>query len=111
MDKNSKEQLKRERVWVFTDKDLIEGTLFQPQDIRLSDAVNAPSAQRDRPYMALTDATVTRIETGQEILSSRFLLVSRSQVVVMMPKSEVLSCPIGRRSEGGVVLKNQTHLP
>ncbi len=101
----AKEQLKRERVWILTDQDLIEGTLFQPTDIRLSDAVNAQAAQRDRPYMALTDAIVTRIETGQEILSTRFLLVSRGQVVVMMPKSEVLACPIGKRSEP-IVLKD-----
>ncbi len=111
MEKHSKtkEQLKRERVWVFTDQDLIEGTLFQPQDIRLSDAVNAQAAQRERPYMALTDAIVTRLETGQEILSTRFLLVSRNKVVVMMPKSEVLSCPLDKRAEPAVMLKNQNH--
>lgn len=99
MDKHQKDALKRERVWILTDRDLIEGTLFQPQDIRLSDAINAQAAQRDRPYIALTDAVVTRIESGRELISTRFLLVSRNQIVVMMPRSEVLGAPLSQRAE------------
>ena len=81
--------LVRERVVIVTDQELIEGTICYAEGIRLSDALNSESAHLSKPHLPLVDASVTRIETGREILRSRFLLVARSKIVVLLPKSEI----------------------
>jgi hypothetical protein len=83
----------REPVVIVTDLDLIEGTICYPRGIRLSDALNAESAQLAKPHLPLVDASVTRIETGKELLRSRFLLVAREKIVVLLPRSEMSSTP------------------
>jgi len=89
--------LVRDRVLVVTEHDLIEGTLCYPRGLRLSDALNAPSSQRDKPNLALVDATVTRIATGQKLLASQFLLVARERIVMLMPTSEMTQRPLSGR--------------
>src|SRR5258705_4836540 len=79
----------RERVVIVTDQELIEGTICYAEGIRLSDALNSESAHLSKPHLPLVDASVIRIETGREILRSRFLLVARSKIVVLLPKSEI----------------------
>jgi hypothetical protein len=78
----------RERVVILTDQDLIEGTICYSEGIRLSDALNSETAHLARPHLPLVDATVCQRNTGQVILRSRFLLVARSKIVVVLPKSE-----------------------
>ena len=87
----------RERVLILTDRELIEGTICYAEGIRLSDALNSASAQLSKPHLPLVDATVTRVDTGQEVLRCRFLLVARSKIVVLLPKSE-LAAPNARRA-------------
>jgi hypothetical protein len=88
-DQANSANLKRERVVIQTEHDLIEGTFCYARGLRLSDALNA-AVNREKPYMSLVDATVTRLETGQVLFRSRFLLVSRTRIVVLLPKSEIL---------------------
>jgi hypothetical protein len=85
---------------IFTDKEFIEGTFYHNKNMRLSDALNGP-AHRDNPYLPLADARVTNLETGEERLQSRFILVAHEKIVVMMPRTEILSCPVIRRWLGG----------
>jgi hypothetical protein len=84
-----------EQILILTEKELIEGTFFHHRNIRLSDALNGPG-HRDNPYVPLADAIVTSRETGQELLQTRFLLVSHSQIIGMLPKPEMVSCPMIR---------------
>ncbi|MCI0457558.1 MAG: hypothetical protein L0Z62_11360 [Gemmataceae bacterium] len=88
--KELKRNLIREQVVILTENAIIEGNLYHHQDMRLSDALNAP-AVKDHPYLALVDVTVTRIATGQEILTSQFLLVQRSKIEVILPRAEILT--------------------
>jgi hypothetical protein len=88
----------RERVVILTDRELIEGTICYPEGVRLSDALNSASANLSKHHLPLVDATVTRVDTGQEVFSSRFLLVARSKIVVLLPKSEQIA-PLVHRSE------------
>ena len=79
-----------EPVLVVTDDDLIEGTICYHKNVRLSDAMKSP-ASLNNPYLALANATVTRRATGQQVIRTRFLLVTRSRITALMPKSEVLT--------------------
>jgi hypothetical protein len=92
VEKDFKKNLKTERVVILTEEALIEGTLFHHLEVRLSDALNAPMF-RDSPYLSLSDAQVTRIDSSEPILQSKFLLVSRNRILCITPKSEVLSIP------------------
>jgi hypothetical protein len=89
VDRDFKQNLKTERIVILTEEALIEGTLLHHQELRLSDALNAPQF-RDHPYLSLTDAVVTRISSPETVLQSKFLLVSRSRILCITPKSEVL---------------------
>jgi hypothetical protein len=96
MEKEQLQNLESEQVVIFTEKELIEGTFYHNKNMRLSDALNSPS-HRDIPYLPLADARVTMLETGEERLQSRFLLVAHNKIVVMMPRPEILSCAVIRR--------------
>jgi hypothetical protein len=89
VDRDFKKNLKTERIVILTEEALIEGTWLHHQELRLSDALNAPQF-RDHPYLSLTDAVVTRISSPETVLQSKFLLVSRSRILCITPKSEVL---------------------
>jgi hypothetical protein len=89
MDKEFKKNLITERVVILTAEVLIEGTFLHHQEIRLSDSLNAPQF-RDNPYMTLADAVVTKIESDQVIFRSNVLMVARSRILCITPKSEVL---------------------
>jgi hypothetical protein len=78
----------RERVVILTDQDLIEGTICYVEGIRLSDALNSETAHLARPHLPLVDATVSNRNTGEVVLRSRFLLVARNKIIVLLPKSE-----------------------
>ena len=114
--------LVRERVVIVTDQDVIEGTICYPRGVRLSDALNAENAQLSKPHLPLVDATVTRIDLNKELLHSRFLLVARSKIVVLMPKSEILaSCssappepepaPLAKTPVRSVPLRRESDVP
>lgn len=77
-----------EQVMFVTLREVIEGTLFHNENVRLSDALNAESRQHSR-YITLKDATIYSISTGREILKTGFLLVSHSHVIYMTPKNSV----------------------
>jgi hypothetical protein len=91
MDKEFKKNLTTERVVILTAEVLIEGTMYHHQEIRLSDSLNAPQF-RDNPYMTLADAVVTKIETDHVVFRSNVLMVARSRILCITPKSEVLAC-------------------
>jgi hypothetical protein len=91
MDKEFKKNLTTERVVILTAEVLIEGTMYHHQEIRLSDSLNAPQ-YRDNPYMTLADAIVTKIESDHVVFRSNVLMVARSRILCMTPKSEVLAC-------------------
>ncbi len=90
MDKEFKKNLTTARVVILTAEVLIEGTIFHHQEIRLSDSLNAPQF-RDNPYMTLADAVVMKIESDQVVLRTKVLMVARSRILCITPKSEVLS--------------------
>src|SRR5713101_1256105 len=90
MDKEFKRNLTTARVVILTAEVLIEGTIFHHQEIRLSDSLNAPQF-RDNPYMTLADAVVTKIESDQVVFRSNVLMVARSRILCITPKSEVLT--------------------
>ena len=91
MDKEFKKNLTTERVVILTAEVLIEGTIFHHQEIRLSDSLNAPQF-RDNPYMTLSDAVVTKIDCDQVVFRSNVLMVARSRILCITPKSEVVAC-------------------
>ena len=90
MDAEFQQHLTEESIVIVTDDDLIEGEIYYHKKVRLSDNLKSPSAL-ENPYLALTNATVTDRATGQQVLHSRFLLVARSKVTALMPKSEVIT--------------------
>lgn len=79
------EAVKTEQVMFVTVREVIEGTLYHNENVRLSDALNAESRHHSR-YITLKDATIYSISTGREILKTGFLLVSHSHVIYMTPK-------------------------
>jgi len=91
MDKEFKKNLTTERVVILTAEVLIEGTIFHHQEIRLSDSLNAPQF-RDNPYMTLADAVVTKIDSDHVVFRSNVLMVARSRILCITPKSEVMAC-------------------
>lgn len=90
MDQSLKEKLLREEVIVVTDRNLFQGTLCRHEDIRLSDAFNAP-ANQGAPYLSLANVKVTRVETGVPVFKARFLMVARAKIEFVVPISDVLS--------------------
>ena len=115
MDQEFKEMLTEEPVVIVTNEDyLIEGTMKNYNDsLWLSNALRVrqyastssnvcPSLRPEAPpldspslddnlYFALSNATVTHLATGQQVVHSRSLLVARSKVTALMPKSEVIT--------------------
>jgi hypothetical protein len=85
VDDTEKDPIKTEQVMFVTLREVIEGTLFHNENVRLSDALNAESRHHSR-YITLKDATIYSISTGREILKTGFLLVSHSHVIYMTPK-------------------------
>ena len=81
-------EYKTERILLATDEEYIEGVVHHPSAIRLSDAFNAPQ-HHETPFVVMTDATMLSRETGAEILKSRVLLVLRSTIRIVAPRSEV----------------------
>jgi len=90
MDKSLREKLLREEVIVVTERNLIQGTLCRHEDIRLSDAFNAP-ANQGAPYLSLANVKVTRVETGVPVFKARFLMVARAKIEFVIPISDVMS--------------------
>jgi hypothetical protein len=91
MDKEFKKNLTTTRVVILTAEVLIEGTIFHHQEIRLSDSLNAPQL-RDNPYMTLADAVVTKIDSDHVVFRSNVLMVARSRILCITPRSEVMAC-------------------
>ncbi len=90
MDAEFQRNLTEESIVIVTNEDLIEGAMYYHHNVRLSDNLKSPTAL-DNPYLALTNATVTHRATGQQVVHSRFLLVARSKVTALMPKSDVIT--------------------
>jgi hypothetical protein len=106
MDQAFKKNLTTERMMILTADVLIEGTIFHHQEIRLSDALNAPQF-RDNPYLTLSDALVRKIETNHVVLRSKVLLVARGQILCITPRSEVTS-DLPCRCDGAACEKVET---
>ena len=86
---SSSQHLTEEPVVIVTNEDLIEGSIYYHHNVRLSDTLKSPSAL-ENPYLALTNATVTHRATGKKVVHSRFMLVARSKVTALMPRSELI---------------------
>ena len=114
MDPRFKEMLTEDSVVIVTNEDyLIEGTMNHNDSIWLSNTLKyrqyasmssnvCPSTRPGTPpltspstwdnlYFSLSNATVTRLATGEQVVHSRTLLVAHSQVTALMPKSEVIT--------------------
>jgi hypothetical protein len=97
VEENLKSNVACDEVLLITDENLIQGKLWRRnaicggQTTRFSDALDSPSDPKSQ-YVDLTEATVTRIATGEQLLSSAFLMVARSKIVAAVPLSELSSC-------------------
>jgi hypothetical protein len=76
--------MRREPIVIETVRYRIEGTLTLPREgyrSRLSDFVN----QRDRDFFAISDATVTVLDSTDPPWQVGFVMVARSQIVLVRP--------------------------
>ena len=76
--------MRREPIVIETVRYRIEGTLTLPREgyrSRLSDFVN----QRDRDFFAISDATVTVLDSTDSPWQVGFVMVARSQIVLVRP--------------------------
>lgn len=87
-DKSLREPTVTEQVMIVTLREVIEGSMYHNENVRLSDALNAEAKQHSR-YVSLKDAVVYSIATGREILRTSFLVVSHSHIIYMTPKAAV----------------------
>ena len=79
--------LRHEDVILETDRYRIAGKLTLPREgyrSRLSDFVN----QRDREFFAVSDATVTSLDTPGDTREASFLMVARSHVRLVVPADQ-----------------------
>ena len=94
-----KSKVAYEEVLIVTDDNLIRGKLWRRdaicggQTVRFSDALDSPPDLNSK-YVDLTDATVTLVTTGEELLRSGFLMVARDKISAVLPLSELRSCAI-----------------
>lgn len=76
--------MRREPVVIETVRYRIEGVLTLPREgyrSRLSDFIN----QRDRDFFAISDARVTVLDTTDAPQDVGFVMVARSQIVLLRP--------------------------
>lgn len=76
--------MRREPVVIETVRYRIEGTLTLPREgyrSRLSDFVN----QRDRDFFSISDSTVTILDSTEAPWQVPFVMVTRSQIVLVRP--------------------------
>lgn len=76
--------MRREPVVIETVRYRIEGTLTLPREgyrSRVSDFVN----QRDRDFFSISDATVTILDSTEAPWQVGFVMVARSQIVLVRP--------------------------
>jgi hypothetical protein len=79
--------LRREPIIIETARYRIEGTLTLPREgyrSRLSDFIN----QRDRDFFAISDATVTVLDSTDPPQHVGFVMVARSQIVLLRPRDQ-----------------------
>jgi hypothetical protein len=79
--------LREEQVVLETDRYRISGTLTLPREgyrSRLSDYVN----QRDREFFTLSDATVTALDSPQDVRKATFLMVGRNHIRLIASASD-----------------------
>lgn len=79
--------LRREPIVIETARYRIEGAITLPREgyrSRLSDFVN----QRDRDFFAISDARVTLLGSGGEPEDVGFVMVARSQIVMVRPAGD-----------------------
>lgn len=77
---------RKERIYLETVNHRITGELTLPNDVyrsRLSDLLNSP----DRSFLALTNATLERLEGGP-MTRHEFLAVSRQQIIYVVNLDE-----------------------
>lgn len=107
IDEKLKSKVAYEEVLIVTDENLIRGKLWRRdalcggQTVRFSDALDSPPDPNSK-YVDLTDATVTRMTTGEELLSSGFLMVARHKISAVLPLSELRSCAIDALADSAV---------
>jgi hypothetical protein len=75
------------RIFILTDQEFIEGTLFYPEAIRFSDAINA-EAYRVNPFLPIKDARVFCRKTQKQLLRCPFFLVGRDKIIGIVPKED-----------------------
>ncbi len=85
LDETMKSPITTEQMLVVTMRELIEGTLFHNENVRLSDALNAEARQFSR-YITLKDAAVFSLSTGREIMKTAFIMVAHDHIIYMTPK-------------------------
>ena len=86
--------LREEDVILETDRYRIAGKLTLPREgyrSRLSDYVN----QRDREFFAVSEATVTELDSPEQVRHASFLMVARNHVRLMALAAEESFTPPG----------------
>ena len=79
--------LREEDIVLETDRYRISGKLTLPREgyrSRLSDYVN----QRDREFFAISEATVTALDSPDQVRQATFLMVARQHVRLMALAAE-----------------------
>lgn len=90
-DKAAAYHRQKQRVVVFTENTVIEGTIYIPEGVRLSDALNSPAGVNQR-YVPLTDVRVVSLADGKEILESRVILLHHHYILGIVPGDELRRC-------------------
>lgn len=90
-DKAAEYHRQKQRVVVLTENTVVEGTIYFPEGVRLSDALNSPANVNQR-YVPLTDVRVVSLADGREILRSRVILLHHHYILGIVPGDELHSC-------------------
>ncbi len=80
-----------QRVVLFTTHTWIEGTIYYPERVRLSDALNSPASQQQR-YVPLKDVVVRDARDGQVICRAGVMMVHHRHIVGIIPEDELQGC-------------------
>ncbi len=90
-DKAAQYHRQKQRVVVLTENTAVEGTIYFPEGVRLSDALNSPAGVNQR-YLPLADVRVVSLVDGREILRSGFILMHHHFILGIVPASELHCC-------------------
>ncbi len=99
-DKAAEYHRTKQRVVLFTTHTWIEGTIYYPERVRLSDALNSAASQQQR-YVPLKDVVVRDARDGNIICRAGVMMVHHRHVVGIIPEDELIGCSVFEGSDCG----------